>query len=230
MNKPNDRPEYGKVYSLYHLAETGTWRESEALPAIVPLKPVVIPDYKAMQATADAKRVAKSEASAKLRTEHPELIVGTDLTIAAKNIRIELKNAFPGVKFNVTTSRFSMGDDISVKWTDGPTSKEIDSIIDKYSDGDFDGMTDCYNYRGSIWTETFGGGKYVNSNRCYSDAFLTRVIVQLASKYGIKNVPEVDEYKNGRAQGSPFENTGDHWNRSDEWQTIINREIGGIKG
>lgn len=77
------------------------------------------------------------------------LVEGTDLTTAAKNMRAELRAAFPRVKFAVRSKRFAGGDSINVSWTDGPPSAQVDAIVDKYADGDFDGMTDSYNYRRS---------------------------------------------------------------------------------
>lgn len=66
---------------------------------------------------------------------------------AAKMIRKDLKAAFPGVKFSVNTHRYSMGNSIRVEWIDGPSYESVERLTDKYEDGDFDGMTDCYNYR-----------------------------------------------------------------------------------
>ena len=64
---------------------------------------------------------------------------------AAKNIHIELKAEFPGVKFSVTSKSYSMGNSINVDWTDGPTEKQVDEIISKYQYGSFNGQDDCYN-------------------------------------------------------------------------------------
>lgn len=63
---------------------------------------------------------------------------------AAKLIRQELKQAFPGTKFSVTSQSFSMGCSIDIRWDNGPTSKQVESITGKYEYGHFDGMTDCY--------------------------------------------------------------------------------------
>lgn len=65
---------------------------------------------------------------------------------AAKLIRKELKAAFPDVKFSVTSEGYSMGDSVSIGWTNGPTAQQIRDISDKYKKGHFDGMTDCYDY------------------------------------------------------------------------------------
>ena len=64
------------------------------------------------------------------------------------------------------------GDSINVKWTDGPTTAQVDAIVNRYAAGSFDGMTDCYDYHRSAWTEAFGYAKYVNTSREYSPAVL----------------------------------------------------------
>lgn len=125
-------------------------------------------------------RKARLTHLAELRAKHPELLQLSDtnqnrLTTAAKNIRKELASAFPGVKFTIRTKRFSGGDDLNVDWTDGPTSAKVKAITDKYSGGDFDGMTDSYTHSRSAWIDVFGQSKYVFENRGLSVAFITRV-------------------------------------------------------
>lgn len=82
---------------------------------------------------------------------------------AAKAIRKELKTAFPGVSFSVKSEAYSMGTSVNVYWTDGPTSKEVNSIIGKYQYGHFDGMIDCYEY--SNRREDLPQVKFVFANR-----------------------------------------------------------------
>lgn len=83
---------------------------------------------------------------------------------SAKLIRKALKKAFPGVKFYVTSSTYSMGASISIDWIDGPTTKEVDSVVKVYEGADFDGMIDlkCYWYHwlmpdGSVQVAKGGG-------------------------------------------------------------------------
>lgn len=84
--------------------------------------------------------------------------------LAAKNIRKELKAAFPGTKFSVRSESFAGGNAVDVSWTDGPTSSQVDKIIGKYQYGNFNGMEDIYEY-----TEGFdssnGSAKYVHGSR-----------------------------------------------------------------
>lgn len=147
------------------------------------------------------------------------------LVVGAKNIRLELKANFPGVKFGVRTERFSMGDSIDVKWTDGPTSIQVDSIIQKYSAGSFDGMVDLYTYSHTDFTKKHGDAKYVMGQRSFSDFFVGRAIAALKKEYNATEVPTVEDYNNGKADGTPIGNTqGDqHW----EWQSLITRWCSG---
>lgn len=123
---------------------------------------------------------------------------GNSLVSAAKNIRIELKRAFPGVKFSVKTERFSMGDAARVSWEDGPNSAQVEEIISKYEAGSFDGSTDCYNYDRSVFKEIFGDAKYVSASRKYSDSLVASAIEATMKRYGGDPIT-VEDYNMGRA-------------------------------
>jgi len=86
---------------------------------------------------------------------------------AAAAIKAELTALYPGIKFSCTSDSFSMGDSVNVKWTDGPTESEVDSIIKKYQYGNFDGMTDMYEYSNS--RSDIPQSKYVSSRREQSE-------------------------------------------------------------
>jgi phospholipid N-methyltransferase len=60
----------------------------------------------------------------------------------AKLIRFELDKKFPNQKFSVKTKKYSGGSSIDVSWIDGPTTKEVDSIVNLFSGASFDGMID----------------------------------------------------------------------------------------
>lgn len=146
--------------------------------------------------------------------------------VAAKNIRLELKQAFPRIKFSVKTRAFSMGDDINVSWTDGPTKKQVEEIIDKYQAGSFDGMVDLYTYEPSAWTEAFGDAKYILANRSYTNATIATVIDKLKLEYGNAQAPTVEDYNQGLAWNTTPMNKHNgrveqHWS----WQSIINRTL-----
>jgi len=51
----------------------------------------------------------------------------------AKLIRGQLKRRFPGVKFSVRSSSYSMGSSVAIHWTDGPTEKTVNAITSPYA-------------------------------------------------------------------------------------------------
>jgi hypothetical protein len=65
---------------------------------------------------------------------------------AAAQIRAELKSVFPGIKFYVKSASFSGGDSVRIEWLNGPTSKQVNAIVDKYQYGSFNAMEDIYEY------------------------------------------------------------------------------------
>jgi hypothetical protein len=159
-----------------------------------------------VQAKEAAQVAAKSSAAAEferikgeIAAKNPHLVQGQSHTIAAKNIRIELKRAFPGVKFSVRSDSYSGGNAIDIGWTDGPTHDQVKKITGKYSGGHFDGMTDCYEYSRSPWTEVFGSSKYVHCHRDYSDKMVASVMGRVCRHYGgIETQPTVEDYRHGR--------------------------------
>lgn len=119
----------------------------------------------------------------------------SDHALAAANIKRELNRIFPGQKFSVKSETFAGGDSVSVSWEDGPTGEEVEAIINKYQSGDFDGMTDCYNYRGkSEFREAHGDAKYVHGNRHVS----TEKYLEIAREMGYS---EITADKHGALQG-----------------------------
>lgn len=91
----------------------------------------------------------------------------------SKQMKKELSEKFPGIKFSVRYESYSGGDSIRASWNFGPTTDEADIIIDKFQYGKFDGMTDSYTHdkdrtklvdpSGNI--RDFGGVKYTFSDR-----------------------------------------------------------------
>lgn len=64
----------------------------------------------------------------------------------AKLLRTALKTAFPGVKFSVRSDTYSGGASIRVRWTDGPFTKDVDAIAQRYAGATFDGSIDLKEY------------------------------------------------------------------------------------
>lgn len=125
------------------------------------------------QARDRATRTERENAAAQLKAQHPELVSpqetkGGSLVAAAKNLRTQLKQTFPGVKFSVTTDRFAGGDSLRVAWTDGPAVDRVSAIACQYKAGHFNGYEDLYEYEASAWTDAFGDAKYVSTSRDYS--------------------------------------------------------------
>lgn len=140
------------------------------------------------QADYEATQAARAFAAKQLQAAYPYLVAceldRCSYVQAAKNIRIELKRAFAGVKFSVVSKSYSGGNSIRVSWTDGPTSQQVGEITCKYSGGDFDGSIDLYTYSRSAWTDAFGDAKYIFCSRDYSDKMLDSVIGRVCRRLG----------------------------------------------
>lgn len=139
------------------------------------------------------KEEHEKEVLASLPAKYPYLTPVKDSgkssrVIGAKNIRVELKREFPGVKFGVTSDSFSGGNSINVDWTDGPTSKQVDAVINKYQQGSFDGMTDCYNYENNLFADVFGGAKYVHGQRRSTPEAYNKTAQDMGYKEAMFNV------------------------------------------
>lgn len=108
---------------------------------------------------------------------------------AAASIKRELATAFPGVKFSVRSKSFSMGNSVDVSWELGPTTKEVDAILDKYVEGHFDGMTDYYEYGRDEKTQAFqathGSAKYVHGSRSMPEGLFERLCRDIAEWQGV---------------------------------------------
>ena len=65
----------------------------------------------------------------------------------AAEIRAELRDVFPGQKFSVRKSEFSMGSSIDVDWKNGPDRAAVSAILDRYKGIGFDGRTDSTTHR-----------------------------------------------------------------------------------
>ena len=118
-------------------------------------------------ADAAAADAAHETELARLRSapEHSTLRQGDERhggKLAAANIRVELRRAFPGVKFSV---RVPDHGSVHIRWTNGPTRQEVEAIACRYQGGHFDGMEDIYRSARSAWCEVFGGADYVSCSR-----------------------------------------------------------------
>jgi hypothetical protein len=111
---------------------------------------------------------------------------------AAKNIRIDLKRHFPDVKFSVT-SDYSK---VQINWQDGPTTKQVEKITDKYESHETDETGDFRDYKPSLFNKIFGGSNFVFADRSMSEE-TTKVFYEWANitfekeKYTDVHYPEV---------------------------------------
>jgi hypothetical protein len=135
-----------------------------------------------------AKEAARKFTANALQQAFPKLVPVSETNngpvAAAKNIRIQLAEAFPRIKFSVKTKRYSGGNSIDIDWTDGPTGQQVDAIAQQYKAGHFDGMTDCYDYRGDhAWPDAFGSSKYIFSRRDHTPELIQKAIDYLWDRY-----------------------------------------------
>lgn len=139
-------------------------------------------------AQAETAKQQASEHRRRLRAAlpdaHPDLETGTDShsgTLAARNIRRQLKSAFPGIKFSVRKRHHGS---ITISWTDGPTGKQVGAITAPFITGHFDGMEDIYkNDDSNVWPDVFGGARHIDTDRSHSDDLLTRAIDSVWSRW-----------------------------------------------
>lgn len=123
--------------------------------------------------------------------------------LGAANIKKHLSVAFRGVAFSVTSDIFSGGNSIDVRWKDGPTTKAVNDITDRYQTSDFDGMQDISVSRGAVFPEIFGGAKYVFEHRDFSPEAVDGAISALWQKYRMAEQkeappqPTYEDYKTG---------------------------------
>lgn len=64
----------------------------------------------------------------------------------AKLIRKKLKDAYPNTKFSIRSKSYSGGASIDIDWWDGPTTEQVDKIVQMYSGSGFDGSIDLRYY------------------------------------------------------------------------------------
>jgi hypothetical protein len=111
-----------------------------------------------------------------------------DCVSGAKLLREMLKDAFPCHRFSVTSSRYSGGSSISVRYTDGPPSFRVSAIAGELQGKGFDGMTDCsysvenvFTHRGQRYKAPWC---YVSTQRTVNDQARAAAIAMIEDHYG----------------------------------------------
>lgn len=134
-------------------------------------------------------------------SEYRHLRQGDDVyggRLAAANMRIELKRAFPGVKFSVRMSYYGA---VSIRWTDGPRQTEVEAICRKYRAARFSSMEDMYEHAAQPWHHVFGGLEYLSVSREESAALVAQAIEAVYAKYAgnLAGVPKPapDQFRRG---------------------------------
>lgn len=223
-------------------AVTGDIYHTVAAPAPVAIAAPASPEYVALRSAAraarrvavaaiNAARVSSAQAApAPARAQaddgnpYPYLIPTEGQrggVAAAKNIRLVLKNEFPGIKFRVTSDYSS----VHVKWTDGPTSAQVDQALAPFDIGHSDSQSDYFYTTSTRFSDTFGGVQYLFTNRALSDAAIG---ASLSAVFG-PNGPSVEDYHNARAwhqvQHGTF--TGAQMLGGYEWMAMVRSHADG---
>jgi len=103
---------------------------------------------------------------------------------ASQKIKNILKKEYPSIKFSVRSDNYANGSSVDVSWVDGVPEADLDSFLNQFQYGSFDGMTDCYNYTN---TKDMAQAKYVFGKREISKEKQEIIYQQLADLMGIKN-------------------------------------------
>ena len=128
----------------------------------------------------------------------------------AKLIRAVLKVSFAGVKFSVTSSQYAGGASINIKYVNGPTQKQVESVISVFEGSYFDGMQDYkgQNYANLNGEEVKFGADFVFVNRKLTSDFLTGASVDVFNEYGLDN--EVTIYVSNYDQSASISKISDN--------------------
>lgn len=141
---------------------------------------------------------------------------------AAQQIRAILKDKYPNVRFTVRSSSFSMGDNINVGWTDGPTREKVDSLICQYQYGHFNGMDDLYENTNS--RDDIPQTKYLFCNRSMSNEVYRELVAFVNDKWGY-HLELTTDPRFGQLYINPAtdEHTGTGWASHSVHQEFVKR-------
>lgn len=99
-------------------------------------------------------------------------------------VRQQLAACFPGQKFSVRSDTYSGGASVRVRWTDGPTEKDVDRAVARYENSWFDGMQDLRHYHDETLVTLPGqqlpvpvvfGANYVTTSRDLSPGYAAQL-------------------------------------------------------
>ena len=184
----------------YQACEHDAWEASASCAAITELEQALLTQI-GMSSEAVKRSCAYEEADWEIHDDEPRLpapptqrqpVRKISLVETARLVRKALREAYPGIKFAVRCSRYSMGQSIDVSWTDGPTKAMVQPLLSKFGSKSFDGMDDSTHYHTQEYagdTVSFGAD-YVTGDRLHSADFLRKVACKVAAQYQVP-VPEV---------------------------------------
>ena len=136
--------------------------------------------------------------------------------LAAKNLRIELKREFPGLKFKVQSENFSGGSSVrahaEVFRIDGYTDQDLRELNNKlgrlrgqFAYGNFDGMTDSYDYKSDpgirAFQDAFGSAGYVFADVRFAHASVEAVEMERRAAKKKEQLEKVAAKAAARAAG-----------------------------
>ena len=148
-------------------------------PALIERSIQYANDLEAYEEQKKAEAEAKNrELAEHFKTKYSYLALNQndDIKVTISNIKSDLSHEFPGIKFAVTKK----SDTVYVKWSDGPTEKEVRSVTDKYYCYSHDWSGDYYDYTPTVFTRLFGGIKYASHTRTILPATIESVRKEFA--------------------------------------------------
>lgn len=132
--------------------------------------------------------------------------------LAAQEIRTILKAAFPTVKFSVKSQGYSMGDNVDVRYTDGPLREDVMDLICQYQYGHFNGMEDIYENTNS--RDDIPQTKYLFVDRDYSPEVMKKAAEEINQTWGTELSVETNSYGGTHFTNDTYsENLGDYPSR-----------------
>lgn len=117
----------------------------------------------------------------------------------AKNIRLELKTAFKGIKFTVKSS----GRQTKIEWTDGVSEAQVRDLLSRYVCEHFDHDKQTRVHTFTPWHEVFGSIDSLVCSRSYSDSLVKQAINVVCDEHDTLSY-SVDEYRSGALNRQRF--------------------------
>lgn len=110
----------------------------------------------------------------------------------AKRLRGTLKAAFPETKFSVRSRSYAGGSSIDIRWTDGPSTRQVDAVKYEFEGATFDGMIDLKSYKDptlyaredGTFVEVRAGADYVLTHRDISQQWREQVAAEVTALTG----------------------------------------------